>query len=89
VGASAPPRKRRKRCGTQGRLSCYPFDKYRPLPDAKEVARLRALNQDGEEWQEERKKTPICNHLILYILSYARCRSCRNSFSCVRRMPRC
>jgi putative phage-type endonuclease len=56
VASDPPPRKRRKLSDPAGRLPCYPFDKYRPLPDAEEVARLRALNQDGEEWQEERKK---------------------------------
>lgn len=44
----SPPKRQRR--------SCWPFDRDQPYPDAKELARLRALDQDSAEWLEERKK---------------------------------
>jgi len=48
VTAGSPRKRQRK--------SCWPFDRDQAYPDAKELARLRALDQDSEEWLEERKK---------------------------------
>lgn len=56
----APPSKKRRRCPAEEeekRRSCWPFDKNRPAPDAKERARLRALDQGGKEWAEERLRS--------------------------------
>lgn len=52
-GIALPPRKRQK----QRIRPCHPFDRDRPYPDAKEVARLRAIDQDSEEFNEERQKS--------------------------------
>lgn len=38
------------------RPRCWPFDRDQPLPDEKERARLRSLDQNGAEWGEERLK---------------------------------
>lgn len=58
------PRKRRKVMDDHGEPRsvavchppCWPFDRDRPYPDKQELARLRALDQDGDAWAEERLK---------------------------------
>jgi putative phage-type endonuclease len=38
------------------RPPCWPFDRDQAYPDATELARLRAIKQDSEEWMRERQK---------------------------------